>query len=76
MAKTIITITGEIDTDKVPTLQEQYLKERPIPTDDDGAPLYTFMQWFKKDIWRYVIGECKQGKKKLDAEAAEEIVIE
>jgi len=77
MPTTEITITGKVDTDKVPLLKEYFLKAQPIPKDKDpesptyGDDMYSFNEWLKKRIWSYVRGEIKQGKKELDAQAAD-----
>lgn len=64
-----ITITGQISVDKLPLAKECFLKEHPMPLNEDGTDKHTFVEWLSICVWRCVRGEIIQGKKSIDAEA-------
>lgn len=66
MAEITLTIPDEL----VSEFKIGFLKQNPIPTDEDGAALYTDAQWFKESIRQWALSIYKQGKRKLAQEAA------
>ena len=77
MAKTEIKpLSRKLDTAQIPLLKARFLKAVPMPLDDDGNDKYTFVQHLSIFMWGRAMGEVAEGKKKLDAESGEEIIIE
>ena len=73
-------ITLTIPDNKVSDFRAGFLKEHPVPLidvlDGEGNPTgekenqYTDLAWFKMVILRYIIGEYKEGKRRLAYEAS------
>ena len=75
-----IVITLTIPAAKVADFKEAFLREHPVPMeavlDEEGnrtgetQPRYTDKQWIKMRIKSYVMGEYREGKRKLSNDAA------
>ena len=72
----ILPSLGKIDTARIPVAKERLCAEHPIPKDENGEEIYDILQWMSLLSRNYLLGEMRQGKKKLDALQADDIAID
>ena len=58
-------ITLTIDDESYSDFKEAFIKQHPIPTDDEGEPLFSENAWIKEKIRRIVKDIYMKGKGKL-----------
>lgn len=64
-------ITFNIPSGSVSRIVDAMVDLYPVPTDDDGTPLYTDNAWAKERIRRFVLNTVRRSEVRAALDAAE-----